>query len=141
MSLRYQQFKNIPLSSIFFDSLRNDYIGFDAWFNKKSDQYAFVSYDKSLDIDGFLYLKIENETIEDTEPKLPQKRRIKLGTFKIDAHDTKMGQRFIRKIIDFAIFHNVDEIYVTIFDKHKSLINLLENCGYLCHVACRKNYW
>ncbi|WP_392551433.1 hypothetical protein RHO14_08040 [Orbus wheelerorum] len=65
MSLRYQQFKNIPLSSIFFDSLRNDYIGFDAWLNKKSEQCAFVSYDKSLDINGFLYLKIENEAIED----------------------------------------------------------------------------
>ncbi|WP_392551432.1 hypothetical protein RHO14_08035 [Orbus wheelerorum] len=41
-----------------------------------------------------------------------------------------MGQRFIRKIIDFTIFHNVDEIYVTIFDKHKSLINLLEKYGF-----------
>lgn len=82
---------------------------------------------------AFLYLKIEDEIDENIFPQLEAKKRLKVGTFKIDAHGTKLGERFIKKIFDIALFKKVDEIYVTIFEKHKGLINLLETFGFYKH--------
>lgn len=66
-------------------------------------------------------------------PSFPMKKRLKCGTFKIDARGTKMGERFVRKIFDFAMPHDIQEVYVTIFDKHQGLIGLLERYGFkLC---------
>ena len=88
-------------------------------------------------MDGFLYLKIEDEAIVDTTPPFPPKPRAKLGTFKIDAHGTKLGERFIRLVFQFAMKNNLKEIYVTIFDKHVGLINLLSRYGF--ELKARKN--
>ena len=35
-------------------------------------------------IDGFLYLKIENDALEDITPSMPAAKRLKIGTFKIN---------------------------------------------------------
>lgn len=61
------------------------------------------------------------------------KEELKVGTFKIDAHGTKLGERFIKKIFDIAIDKKVDEIYVTIFEKHLGLLNLLKTFGFYVH--------
>lgn len=49
---------NIDVSAEFFDSFREDYGGaaFDRWFNRKSDEPAYVCYEGD-DIVAFLYLK------------------------------------------------------------------------------------
>jgi len=62
---------------------------------------------------------------------------VKLGTFKIDAHGTKLGERFIRVMFDYACRNRINEIYVTIFDKHVSLISLLTKYGF--ELVSRKN--
>ncbi len=82
--MQKKQFKDIDFTVSFFDSLREDYVGFNDWTKKKSNEECFVIYTNSI-ITGFLYLKKENEPLE-AEIKLPQKLRLKIGTFKIVAH-------------------------------------------------------
>ncbi|WP_310730564.1 hypothetical protein [Burkholderia multivorans] len=73
---------------------------FEDWFHRKAENWAYVfEQDDSNLIDGFLYLKIEDDPVEDVNPQLPAKRRVKVGTFKINAHGTKLGERFIKKDI------------------------------------------
>ena len=113
-------FEEINLQDPFFQSLRADYPGFDDWFKRKSNQNAFVQYiDEKLV--GFLYLKIEKMYVEDVVPPIYADKILKVGTFKIDAHGTKMGEQFIKIIMDCALCEKVDVCYVTIYEKHKSL--------------------
>lgn len=62
---------------------------------------------------------------------MPAASRLKVGTFKIDAHNTKLGEHFIKKIVAAALYMGVTEIYVTIFEKHQGLIKILRRYGLL----------
>lgn len=133
MNLMFQNFGVINLADPFFDSLKADYSEFSAWFQRKaaSNEGAYVFYDDVGAIDGFLYLKIEDGVVADTNPPLPPARRLKVGTLKINAHGTKLGERFIKKIFDHAVTTGVAEIYVTVFATHAGLINLLQRYGFI----------
>lgn len=130
-NIEAKYFKDIDLNDRFFDSLKVDYEEFIDWFKRKSgeDKRAFTLYEEGKLL-AFLYLKIEDEIDDVIVPTLEAKRRLKIGTFKIDAHGTKLGERFIKKILDVAVFKKIDEIYVTIFDKHQGLISLLQTFGF-----------
>lgn len=132
MSMEIKRFNEIDLNDCFFDSLKEDYPGFDTWYNKKATakETAFIQKDGSGNLQGFLYMKNEDEALLDITPNMPEAKRLKVGTFKIDAHNTKLGERFVKKIVDKAIFDKVEEIYVTIFEKHEALIKLLEKYGF-----------
>ncbi|AND85555.1 hypothetical protein GTH52_01110 [Clostridium tyrobutyricum] len=125
-----KKFSEINLEDDFFNSLKDDYPGFDIWFNKKSkkDESAFILDDNG--IQGFLYLKEENDDDTSIIPNLRKQRRLKVGTFKINAHGTKLGERFIKIIIDEMFKKSYKEAYVTIFKKHDSLISLLLKYGF-----------
>ncbi|MCH4212311.1 MAG: N-acetyltransferase [Prevotella sp.] len=125
-------FKDIDLCDVFFDSLKEDYPGFSQWYNRKAadNAAAYVQYTSDGAIQAFLYLKIENGILNDVEPSRPKANRLKVGTFKIDAHNTKLGERFIKIITNYAINISADEIYVTIFEKQKPLIHLLNKYGF-----------
>ena len=127
-----KSFADIDLNDPFFDSLKEDYEGFEGWFEKKSksDAKAYVQYtDKKLQ--AFLYLKKEvGGELTDVVPIRPACNRMKVGTFKIDAHNTKLGERFVKKIMDAALYMKADEIYVTIFPKHEGLIRILQRYGF-----------
>lgn len=131
MNLEYLKFKYINLDDPFFDSLKEDYKEFPAWFAKKAEDKAYVFRGESNGVDGFLYLKNEGDEVSDVEPPLPAADRIKVGTFKINPHGTRLGERFLKKIFDHAIDAGVDEIYVTVFDKHAKLVELFERYGFV----------
>lgn len=130
MDLRLKQFKHINLHDQFFDSLKQDYSEFSDWFGRKSEESAYVFEDSTGNVNGFLYLKLENEPIPNTTPEVCASHRLKVGTMKINAHGTKLGERFLKKIFDHALHYCVPEIYVTVFAKHKSLIYLYEKYGF-----------
>ena len=72
----------------------------------------------------------ENEKYDDyLEPFQPAKR-LKISTFKVDDTGKRIGETFVKLIINQAIEEKVAEIYVTIFDKHKYLIEMLEDYGF-----------
>ena len=127
--MSHKTFSEIDLNDSFFQSLKDDYPGFENWFNRKWDQDAFVQYDNNKVI-GFLYLKVENDEVDDVTPHICANKILKVGTFKIDAHGTKLGEQFLKVIADYAINEDVDVSYVTIYSKHKKLIQLVEQFGF-----------
>jgi hypothetical protein len=126
----HKTFADINVNDVFFQSLKNDYPDFVSWFQKKGSQDAFVQYDENGNILGFLYLKIEENSVDDVRPKIKANKILKVGTFKINAHGTKMGEQFIKIIMDYAINEDVDICYTTIFEKHHTLIALVEKYGF-----------
>lgn len=142
MDLQLKKFSDIDLEAHFFDSLRGNYPEFDEWFKRKSEEGAKAyTYYISGELKDFLYLKIENEQMDEVIPSLPQKKRLKVGTFKVDneSRHTTRGERFMKKIMDVAIAEDVEEIYVTIFPSEdlQNLIKKFESYGFI-HVSDKK---
>ena len=125
------QFDKINVNDRFFDSLKSDYPGFTDWYINKSKEYAFVQYDKTGSLLGFLFLKMEYDTVYDTVPIISAQRILKVGTFKIDAHGTRLGERFIKVITDTAMKEKADICYVTVFSKYSGLIDILKRFGFI----------
>jgi hypothetical protein len=62
-----------------------------------------------------------------------------VGTFKVINNGFRLGERFMKIIFDNALKNNVEQIYVTIFDKRdeqKRLIEMLQRWG--LHYGVRK---
>jgi predicted nucleic acid-binding protein len=136
LAVKKVDFAQVNLKDTFFDSFREDYSGFDKWFNKKADEIAYVCNSNNA-LSAFLYIKVEEEAenYSDIQPNFKRKRRLKIGTFKVISNGFKIGERFLKIIFDNALQYNVSEIYVTIFDKRpeqKRLIGLLEEWGFYC---------
>lgn len=123
-------FGDISLSDPFFDSLKEDYAEFAEWFARKSDKNAWVLRAEGQLKAFLLYLKEEIGILDDITPPRPYARRLKAGTMKVDAHGTRLGERFLRLIFDEALNRRVEEIYVTVFPKHEGLTRLLTVWGF-----------
>lgn len=138
LSVKLKTFGSLNLGDPFFDSLKEDYPGFEKWFHKKNEQKAYV-FESKNEIHGFLYVKLEtpNDSYEDIEPTFEPKRRLKVGTFKIDESlkGFRLGERFLKIIFDNAVASKVDEIYVTLFENHRNQIDrlaeLLKDWGFV----------
>ncbi|KFF28164.1 PIN domain-containing protein [Chryseobacterium vrystaatense] len=137
LNVQKLKFGRINLDDNFFESLKEDYDGFDKWFIKKFDEEAYITINSNNGLLlSFLYLKIEdsNESYPDITPQFPPKKRLKIGTFKVINNGFRLGERFMKIIFDNALKNKVEEIYVTIFDKRdeqKRLIDLLEQWGFV----------
>ncbi len=131
-NLKYKLFANIDLKDVFFDSLKKDYPGFNTWYNSKATEGegAYVNYKDNL-LEGFLYLKIDGNCVNDIEPVLTGEKILKIGTFKINPHKTRLGERFIKVALDYALKEGCDICYVTAFDKHVKLIELFKKYGFV----------
>ena len=138
-TLQLLRFDEIDLSDPFFDTLKSQYAEFSKWFGKKSKakEPAYVIAKTTGGLRGFIYLKVEDGILDDVDPPRPAARRLKVGTLKIDAHGTKLGERVIKKIFDHAVNEGVEEIYVTVFDTHAKLIALFKRYGF-AEVAVKK---
>lgn len=132
--LRLCKFKDLNLADPFFDSLKAGYEEFPVWFAKKLNENVFV-VDDGDKLSGFIYLKPEHGSVDDVVPPLPKAKWIKVGTLKIVAQGTTLGERIIKKILDFAISEKADGVYVTVFEIHKSLIELFERYGFARHAT------
>lgn len=126
LSVKLEKFGEIDLENSFFDTLREDYPGFNEWFLRKNNEQAYIFKDKES-IMGFLYLKIEDqyENYDDIKPRFVSKKRLKVGTFKIISSGFRLGERFLKIIFDNAIENNVDEIYVTMFENKREEVQQL----------------
>lgn len=143
--IRLLRFRDVNISDVFFDSLKEDYPGFEAWFRKKSSEPCYV-YEKEDGIKGFLYIKeeSESESYEDFEkPFIGKKKRLKVGTFKICSTGVRLGERFIQIIIGSALARGIDQIYVTLFeDKRQDVValkNLLLKWGFDAYTHKKSN--
>jgi hypothetical protein len=144
LSVRKTLLGNIDIGDSFFESFRMEYQSFDRWFNQKSEEPAYVCYE-AQELAAFLYLKVENEreSYADIVPPFRPKRRLKIGSFKVELNGYKLGERFLKIIFDNAIKQRVDEIYVTIFPNSLGrlrLIRLLEDFGFSLHGEKHNDY-
>ena len=138
LSVKKVYFGDVDVNNPFFDTFRDAYTGFNKWFAKKSNEEAYLCRDDKNDILGFLYLKTEyeDENYSDIIPAFVPKKRLKIGTFKVEASGFRLGERFVKIIFDNAIERKVDEIYVTLFTDRQELLalkNLLERWGFYVH--------
>lgn len=134
LAIRKQRFGEVDYKDVFFDTFRRNYVSFNKWFNGKCDEEAYVCK-INQQIVGFLYLKIEelNHNYSDIIPTFACKKRLKIGTFKVESTGFRLGERFLKIIFDNAVINKVDEIYVTMFDDNldvSRLKELLERWGF-----------
>jgi predicted nucleic acid-binding protein len=141
LAVKKTVFGAVNITAEFLESFRQDYGGdaFDRWFARKADETAYVCH-QGTDLVAFLYLKVEGaeENYSDIEPRFPPKRRLKIGTFKVEMNGFKLGERFLKIIFDNALRQNVEEIYVTIFPNtagQQRLAKLLQDFGFVEHGA------
>jgi hypothetical protein len=139
LAVKKTMFGAIDVTGDFFDSFRQDYGGaaFDKWFARKADESAYVCFE-AKELVAFLYLKVEgqDENYSDIEPRFAGKRRLKIGTFKVEMNGFKLGERFLKIIFDNALRQDVEEIYVTIFlntEGQQRLVRLLQDFGFVEH--------
>lgn len=136
-NLQYERFADLDIEDPFFESLKKDYKEFGSWFSKKGEERAYTSRGEDGTLDGFLYIKEETGALSDLTPPLPAAHRIKIGTFKINPHGTRLGERFLKKTFDRAVSANCEQIYVTVFPQYDALIQLFHRYGF-CNVAQKK---
>jgi hypothetical protein len=125
-----EAFSGLDLSDPFFDSLRSDYSEFDTWVRTKAVAKAYVLRNQRGRIEAFLHTKVEHGSVTDVVPELPNHTWLKIGTFKANAHGTRLGERLIKKVFDHAVRLNVDAIYTTVLPKHETLSSLLSRFGF-----------
>lgn len=141
-NLIIQKFSEINLADPFFNSLKEDYAEFSDWFERKAMNNALVLYNDGGTIEGFLYCKFEEGPGDDTVPLLPNTRHMKVGTFKFNPQQTRRGDRYLKKIFDYALASNppIDDIYVTVFgSKHEYLVSLFEKHGFIKYATKKTN--
>lgn len=136
LKVRQTKFGKVDLSNSFFDTFRCSYRGFNEWFERKCDETAYICRNERDEILGFLYLKLEDveENYSDIEPRFGPKRRLKVGTFKVESTGFRLGERFVKIIFDNAQLQKVDEIYITLFTDRSELLalkSLLERWGFV----------
>lgn len=124
---------SIELEDPFLKSLRDDYQGFDTWFEGKQrdGKKAFVVRNNG-NVSALLMLKEEDDTEKNKnfEKELPRGKRLKVCTFKVEQKGKKIGESFIKLIFETAFNKEVEYVYVTVFEKHEGLINLLKEYGF-----------
>jgi predicted nucleic acid-binding protein len=137
LAVQKEYFGNLDLSDDFFVSFKDDYPGYENWFNRKADETVYVCRSEGKLI-ALLYLKVEGkgEDYSNINPPFDKKKRLKISTFKVKLNGFRLGERFLKIVFDNALLLGVDEIYVTIYDKtieQQRLINLLEEYGFYLH--------
>lgn len=137
LDIHKKKLEDVDINDSFFDGLKKSYPGFEDWFKRKKDEEAYCYYENTK-LQGLLLLKNEeiDEDYSDISPTMRVNRKLKVSTFKVDVRGKKIGERFIKIIFDQAIYSNVNEIYVTIFDDDNNKINLIkyfEKFGFVYH--------
>ena len=144
-----KRFSEINLDDPFFDSLKADYpgnstsTGFVQWFAAKAaDGKKALVFQDDQGIGTFVNLKPdETEEIKLADGTvLPKVPRLKITTIKID--ERYRHQRIGEGALGLTLWRwrdlGTNEIYVTVFEKHTSLIFLLEKYGFI-HVGNNLN--
>ncbi|MGN1341768.1 MAG: EVE domain-containing protein [Bacilli bacterium] len=133
--IQHEYLYNIELEDVFFSSLKADYKGFEDWYKKKAREgkKAYITRDTNNNIGSFLMIKIEDQNEDYSKFKIPFQKdiRLKIATFKVANTGNKIGESYIKIIINEAIKNNVNEIYVTVFKKQEALIKLFCEYGFI----------
>lgn len=127
-------FYNLDLEAPFFDSLKQDYKGFELWYKKKAEdkQKAYCSFDSNKEITSFLFLKEESKEEVDNAIRefFDESRILKIATMKVTRSGKYIGESYIQLIINEAHRRKIGQLYVTVFPKYEQLVNLFKEYGF-----------
>ncbi|HEY5305206.1 MAG TPA: GNAT family N-acetyltransferase [Pseudolabrys sp.] len=121
----------IHLNDKIFDSLREDYPEFDIWWRDKcvpQHRECWAVFDDGLA--GLIVRKDETAADTDATNKLP--KVLKICTFKVrpESRGVKLGELLLKKVFWFAQANAYDLVYLTVYESHVALIDLLEYYGF-----------
>lgn len=116
----------------FFDSLRDGYPAFDAWWKEKcvsEHRSCWVVYDNDH-LAGLIVRK--DETKSETDAVTKGNKILKICTFKVapDRRGVKLGELLLKQVLWYAQTNGYDLAYLTTYENQAALINLLEFYGF-----------
>ncbi|MBU2830093.1 GNAT family N-acetyltransferase [Acidithiobacillus ferriphilus] len=124
------------LQSPFFDSIRDDYDGFDDWFSRKAREgrHAWVYRDtEGKDISAICIYTVQTGVrITDAGDFLPGDA-LKLSTFKVGeaVRGRKIGELFLRAAFQYATRHRCGWIFLHVKpEKQAHLTEMIEDFGF-----------
>lgn len=130
---------SIPLTDTIFDSLREDYPGFDEWWTEKCVKHRRLCW--IIEDEGIAALLVwKDETGADTDATEKVGKILKICTFKVrpERRGLKLGELLLKKAFWFAQKNKYGLIYITTYEGQTSLIDLLEYFGFL-HSATKED--
>ncbi len=134
LPLKRELVRNLNYDDHIFDTLKEEYKPkFEEWFKKisKEGRKSWVYYRKDGTIGAILIYKLETESIEDSKPPLPERKRLKVAMLKVTYIEHKIGELFIKMAVDVSVKNNIEEIYLTHFTKpNDPLVKLISEYGF-----------
>jgi len=124
---------NIDIDDPIFDGLKQDYLDFEYWWERKSKdgRKAFVYYKNKDELGAILIYNIEDEPKGDWTPSFPKKERLKICTMVATETGYKIGELFIKLSIEKAVLNDIDEIFLTHYVKENDhLVSLIKEFGF-----------
>lgn len=123
---------SIPLADPIFESLREGYPGFDAWWLDKCVKQlrkCWVVTDEGA-LAGIVVRK--DESSSDTGAETNAARILKICTFKVrpERRGIKLGELLLKQVFWFAQKNGYDLIYLTTYPSQTALIDLIEFYGF-----------
>ncbi|MES2676905.1 MAG: GNAT family N-acetyltransferase [Pseudomonadota bacterium] len=124
-----------------FDSLRRDYTTFDQWFKTScvkqhrscwtinfANEIAGIAIRKDESYSGL----ISSVPLSEVHFQRPPKKILKICTFKIKEkyRGEKFGEQLLKQVLWWAKKNVYDLVYLTIYPKHKNLVDLLLKYGF-----------
>lgn len=108
-----------------FDSVREDYKGFDDWLAKCQQEHRQAFLVERDGLHGAIAI------LKDESPRSTNKT-LKICTFKVaeNARGFKFGELLLKTIFDYAISNNFERTYCTCFPKQHQLLELLSDFGF-----------
>jgi predicted nucleic acid-binding protein len=134
LALKEKPVYNLNLLDPIFDTLKASYAGFEDWWKKisREGRKAWVYFRNDETIGALLISKEEDESINNINPPLPRKKRIKISTLIVSHIGSKIGELFIKIVVQLAQKSNINEIYLTHFiEENDFLVSLIEEYGFI----------
>ncbi len=126
----------IDLQDPFFDSLREDYNGFDEWFRKSAAEgrlaWANIAEDANT-INAILIYKSEHSETITTDHKTLPHNSLKISTFKVaeKIRGRKVGELLFKTVFEYAYKNAYSWVYLTIHPyKHAFLKDMCIDLGF-----------
>lgn len=123
----------LNLNHKFFQSLRADYDGFDAWFSEKCSKtgrqaWACISGDE---IHALAIYKQESSPIVTNDNRGLPGDVLKLCTFKVVKRGFKIGELLLKQAFNYASDNNLQFVYATVAPgQHEMLEDLFSEFGF-----------
>lgn len=133
-NIRVANLHQLDLTSAFFDSLRQNYQGFNAWFAKASREgrKAWIYGDSSNVLEALCIFHVQtNEVITDDNQML-RGDALKLCTFKVGeaVRGKKIGELFLKAAFHYATNNSIENIFITTNPYELHLVDLLTDFGF-----------